>query len=124
MSARVTQISFEIDFPAKTMQGAVLNTSLLMMEEKWLSDRQKLLTLLKYFTSIFTAETDSEPLPLPKYEIPFAMSMGVITVPMVEKRLKNLDTSKAASSNRIHPRLLKETASKVSLLFVIWSVFS
>ena len=46
------------------------------------------------------------------YHLP--LSMVVITVPMVEKRLKNLDANKSAGPNGIHPRLLKETATKIS----------
>ena len=43
------------------------------------------------------------------------MSTVVITVPMVEKRLKNLDANKSAGPDGIHSRLLKETATEIFL---------
>ena len=79
---------------------------------------QKLANLLNnQFASIFTTEPDGEPPPAPKYIILSPMSTVVITVPMVQKRLKNLNANKSASPDGIHPRLLKETATEISPAF-------
>ena len=113
MNARVTQKSFGITSLVKTTLGAVLNASLLMMEK--VTDTQKLANLLNnQFASIFTTEPDGEPPPAPKYIILSPMSTVVITVPMVQKRLKNLNANKSAGPDRIHLRLLKETATEIS----------
>jgi len=72
------------------------------------TDTKKLANFLKnQITSVFTTEPDSEPPTLPKYNILSSMSIVVITVSMAEKRLKNFNTNKSASTNGIHPRLPK-----------------
>ena len=83
-----------------TMRGAVTNA-------------EKANTLNKYFASVFTEEPLGN---LPSVDRPTnSMNDLHISAEAIEKKLRQLNPNKSAGPDRIHPRILKETAREISL---------
>ena len=76
-------------------------------------NQEKAETLNTFFSSVFTAET--VPLPDPGYNFIGAILEHVdITAEMVELKLCNLRPSSSPGPDRLHPRVLRETAQSLA----------
>lgn len=82
--------------------------------EKTDDDEQKANILARYFNSVFTIEPEGEIPKLPKRDVDQPLRNILISEEEVFQILKNLKIDKAPGPDRLHPKLLKETALSLS----------
>ena len=77
-------------------------------------DKEKAIELGKFFTSVFTDEPTDPIAPIPAH-CDVTLSAILLSPEMVKEELTKLDSTKSCGPDSIHPRILKETASVLSL---------
>ena len=79
------------------------------------TDKEKAETLNSFFQSVFTLEPDGDLPSPPAFQLETELTDYDITTEEVSKRLKKLNTGKAAGLDEIPPLLLVETADSLAL---------